>query len=556
MLLLSLFVQQAPQSSMGIIEGTVVQNSSGAPLAEADVTLPEGELGPRRTTQTDANGHFSFTDLKPGVYSIHAEREGFLGPRGASDRFVSATLQVEAGKRAEITLKLIGTATIRGRVLDAEGKPKAEAFVLLLRIVYDGLGHRTWFPLDQDITNEAGEYRIAQVARGEYYLQTFQRRPSQGPSRTGNATTTFFPATTDGAAAAAVVVKEDDEIVADIRERAAETYSVSGQVIRDLPESAAQARIMMRLTPHNAAAPLDPLGVTPLALPAGDDRFEITGVTPGIYDLRAIAIANGTDEYRTEMVVQVRDRNVDNVKMTLHPGVDITGRLIVEGDGQGIAFPRRRPAQEEKPPNILRVNLYRKDGVILPLLTFVGVLSDDPAGTSFKIANVPEGEYVVSASQSSVLPFSTYVADIRSGAQSVFDQGIAVGSSPVALDFIVRSNGGTIQGTITGLGRTPVIAVLVPAPPRRQNPTLYTSLLKTETGALTAESGNFTLHGVPPGNYKLFAWEDRTGTRMFTERPYMNPDYIALYEGRGVPVVVEANATVSGIKIPIIPAGQ
>jgi len=81
------------------------------------------------------------------------------------------------------------------------------------------------------------------------------------------------------------------------------------------------------------------------------------------------------------------------------------------------------------------------------------------------------------------------------------------------------------------------------------NPILYVSLTLSETE-------DFTLNGVAPGVYKLFAWEGRTNTGVITERPYMNPDYIALYEGRGVSVVVDANKPVSGIRVPLIPADQ
>jgi hypothetical protein len=73
---------------------------------------------------------------------------------------------------------------------------------------------------------------------------------------------------------------------------------------------------------------------------------------------------------------------------------------------------------------------------------------------------------------------------------------------------------------------------------------------------LTPESGNFSLAGVAPGIYKLFAWEELPRVSFGTTRPYMNPDFIAVYEGRGVSVIVEANATVSGLKIPIIRMGQ
>src|SRR5688572_24927034 len=119
-LLLGLSVQQAPQSGTGTIAGTVVQNGSGAPIGGVEVRLHEGDfVGPHlRTAPTDANGHFSFTGLTPGPYAINAQREGFLGPGGG--RSAIATLHLEDGKRAEITLKLLRTATIRGRVLDSE----------------------------------------------------------------------------------------------------------------------------------------------------------------------------------------------------------------------------------------------------------------------------------------------------------------------------------------------------------------------------------------------------------------------------------------------------
>lgn len=460
-------------------------------------------------------------------------------------------------------MKLLRTATIRGHVLDSEGKARRDVFVELLSLTYDGLGHPVWFPLRSGTTNSEGEYRLPLLTRGKYYLRTSPRRPPQG---TGNAAT-YFPGTSDGAAAAALVVDEGDEIVADIRERVSETYSLSGQVMRSLPESAAKARVLLRITQRNSAAPRDQFGATQTSLPeSSDGRFEITGVAPGTYDLRAVATVDRSGEnpgatYLSESVVQVRDRDVDGVRLTLQSGVTISGRLVIEGDGQGIGFPTParsrpepvdleeaitpRPQAPEKPPNFLLVNLNRKDGLSLPLFTS----TENPDGASFKIANVPQGEYVISASQSSTPPFSSYVADIRSGARSVFDEGIVVGNSPVALDFIVRSNGGTIQGTVTGLGKEPVSVVLVPAQ-HRQNPTLYARL------ELAPESRNFTLHGVAPGNYNLFAWEGIPRVSFGTARPYMNSEFIAAYEGRGVSVIVEANATVSGLRIPIVPLGQ
>ena len=50
----------------GIILGTVLDSQTEAPVAEAEVTLPDAD----RTVVTDADGHFMVTDLKPGPHEI------------------------------------------------------------------------------------------------------------------------------------------------------------------------------------------------------------------------------------------------------------------------------------------------------------------------------------------------------------------------------------------------------------------------------------------------------------------------------------------------------
>lgn len=52
----------------GGIQGTV-KNASGAPLAGADITI----LGVRLTAVTDKDGHYLFTGVQPGTYTLRAE---------------------------------------------------------------------------------------------------------------------------------------------------------------------------------------------------------------------------------------------------------------------------------------------------------------------------------------------------------------------------------------------------------------------------------------------------------------------------------------------------
>jgi hypothetical protein len=162
-------------------------------------------------------------------------------------------------------------------------------------------------------------------------------------------------------------------------------------------------------------------------------------------------------------------------------------------------------------------------------------------------SNVREGEYAVQVTPTSVLPFSTYVADIRNGPRSVLADGLVVSSQPLGvLDVIVRTDGGSVQGTITGAGPGPTLVVLIPSAQRRGNSAFY-------SGA-TAYGSSFKMNGIPPGEYKLFAWEGVEGIN--TSHPYMNADYMGLYENRGVSLKIDANSTITGVKVPVIPIGQ
>jgi hypothetical protein len=51
--------------------------------------------------------------------------------------------------------------------------------------------------------------------------------------------------------------------------------------------------------------------------------------------------------------------------------------------------------------------------------------------------------------------------------------------------------------------------------------------------ARPGDDGTFVLRNIPPGNYKLFAWDSVLSTA------WMNADFIKTFESRGVPVKIE-----------------
>ncbi len=79
--------------------------------------------------------------------------------------------------------------------------------------------------------------------------------------------------------------------------------------------------------------------------------------------------------------------------------------------------------------------------------------------------------------------------------------------------------------------------VLVPMGKRRENPYFYRTTL---TDAL----GKFSLQGVPPGEYRIFAWDD------VDSGAWQDPEFLAVYEERGTRVtVVEGAILATDVKL-------
>jgi hypothetical protein len=127
------------------------------------------------------------------------------------------------------------------------------------------------------------------------------------------------------------------------------------------------------------------------------------------------------------------------------------------------------------------------------------------------------------------LPETAYVADVRQGGTTVFDSGFTLGNQPGTLiEVLVNSNGATIEGSVQTADKKPsanATVVLVPPASHRQNALLYKTVQ-------TDENGRFSLKGVAPGEYTLYAWANVPNTA------WMNSDFLAKYQNRGRAVVV------------------
>jgi len=139
-------------------------------------------------------------------------------------------------------------------------------------------------------------------------------------------------------------------------------------------------------------------------------------------------------------------------------------------------------------------------------------------------------------------PVNTYVESIRFGGQDVLRDGLHIdGATSETLEIVVSPNAGRLEGNVS-LDRQKfanATVVLVPSPSLRQQTNLYQT---TQTNA----EGHFTFENVPPGSYKVFAWEDVEPLAWF------DGEFMRSFENRGTEVLIRESAKES-IETTLIP---
>lgn len=507
---------------------------------------------------TDSAGHFTIT-VPEGPVTVHAQLDGYFGPLagGVSPGTADATAVASAQQPGTVRLELTPGGTITGRVTDQTGKIMVEAVVFAgLRTFRNGQPAIDFVGATQ--TDDRGNYRLYRLPPGQYAVAVLQNRDTaSGPRPSGpieKPVATFFPGVVDFLQAQVIDLKGGDELAGmDMQVRTALTYSISGRVVSQLPPGSVNPNrpttAFLTVLPHESTGlPDTNAGVVNAN---ADGTFEIRGVMPGSYDLIARlpsatgwGPANGPDRAQSPWAfgrasVDVVAANVENVNITVHQGVDLKGRLTVDGKAMPAAVKVMLQVDDN---NLSYTGFFQTIGNWAPFIESDG---------SFLVPMIPEGHYRVRVAlttgptrvptpnaQGQLPPTpvpvssSAYVADVTQGGRSVYDTGLVVtGDVPAPIEVLLRTDGGTVDGVVTGADGKPVpntSVVLVPDT-RRQNTNLY----KVASSDL---QGRFSMTRVAPGSYKAFAWMD------VAAGAYQNAEFLSRYESRGAPVRVTTGA--------------
>src|SRR5688572_26315715 len=482
--------EKASTASTASIAGVVVRAGTGEPIAGARVVVAlDGQDGrwlldnlsdtapssflPQATT--DGQGRFLIRDLNAGAYLVVAQRSGFARDGAGAPGRPGARLTVAAGQAVQnVAIQLVPGGVISGRVANEKGEPIAGMTVLIQRSGYSANGRKTLTSLATTRTNDRGEYRAYWLTPGRYYALVEPLRSASEEIAQAGYVSTYYPGVPGQSAAAPIDVAPGAEVVAI-------DFTVTRQRV---------FRVRGHLPPGETALNPNLIWLVPKSrVPDGGNRdgdiangrFEIRNVAPGSYRVRA----NAGEVPLFDGEVEVTDADVEHVALSSHRGFTIGGRIRREG-----------------------IPLLSRDErlwvTLDPLSSLDDALADERSSTiepdgSLHFSHVLPGDYRLRAG---LMASDTYIKSARLGEVDVLN-GIAITGSIDSLDIVLSTRAGQIEGTIVderGRPMSNIEAVLLPIREANRTPGRVMTMVSDQYG-------RFVLQPVPPGDYKLFAWD-------------------------------------------------
>jgi protocatechuate 3,4-dioxygenase beta subunit len=487
----------------GSLEGKVVNAVNGSAMAGVIVSL-RGQFNtaaPERapSVTTDDRGAFAFPDLAPGSYFLSATEQRFIAEGSGVPGSLSNQVIVGEGQQVSAyVLKLVPEGVIAGTVKDESGEPVLGARVQAFRY-RNQTGQRRLAAAAVVQTDDLGNYRIANLAPGDYYVSVARTaaRSAIADSITGplpsEAETDYVSMWYPNAAqpAAATAVKLATGATAgniDMTWRKVKVVRIRGKVAD--PSGGAVGAPMVTLMPKQPQAPGLAVGS---ARVARDGSFEISAVPAGSYSLIArpgpigggVAGAqvytsgfsvgpSGPSARMAVQSIEVKDASIEGTQLELGAGRTVKGSIKMDGGG-----PLVRPAF---------VSLASLDG------GGRAMLNPGSDGTFTATGIFP----LVYTLDTQNLPANCYVKSVRYAGQEVARTGFEL-TGDGQLEIVLSSTAAVLEGSVTGADGKPAGgAGIVVAP---------------VAGALPARTGNADAHGnfyfanLPPGEYRVAAWD-------------------------------------------------
>ena len=531
----------APAASASSSAGTVVKEPGSEPLKKAlvQVVAEDQKQGGNYTATTDADGHFRIENVLPGRYRLFMEKTGFVEVNGRGFKADVNVFTVEAGRAMEdLLFRMLPTAIISGRVTDEDGDPMSGVRIIAQK---KKPGKSTRETVASESTNDLGEYRLSGLFPGQYWIaampppdmRDYEKQPEKSPSGDNQSetepdtryVTTYYPGTYDVMQASAVTLKAGDEMPVNLMLVPARTYRIRGIVAGIKTGQKAAVELVSKAGDSIRANEAGP-----------DGQFEVRGVGPGSYTVGA-TVGTEPQSLTARQDISVGAADVEGVKLTAVPSFKLSGHLRVEGGASA--------ALTQYSINLRQAELPEDPGFFMSQ-DFFGTNAPVDRFGNFEWKSVSSGNYIVQV--------------YGGGGQSFFlksvtlaGQDIAAGftaSGPATLDLVVSTKGGTVEGVVVEKEKDvdnehPVANATVVAVPEEK----YRKLPDRFVIGSTDQHGRFTIRGVAPGSYTLYAWQD------LEDGVWREADFLKSQQANGTAVKVEEGSH-QAVELKLSPAGE
>jgi hypothetical protein len=445
-----------------IIDGTVVDSITGAPVGGASVQIQNSAGRVGYQTSSDPQGAFHIEGVADGTYIALALKSGF---QTAGDAAALRPFRVAAGlDPVHLQLSLIPLAKLSGRVFDATDGPVAGANVILLQGTGTG----------QIVTSDSqGAFSFDGVRPGSYSLSARPPTSLKPPAPTGDQrdgwAKTWFPGVTEASAAQKILIRPGAELVGqDIKLRAVPVHSIRG-TIRENGDPAPNLPITVNL-------PGDLQPIDQHAVSGKDGSFVLPDLSDGTWQLSAEKTTASGATFRAQAAVTITNRDTEGVELQLNAPFSVPVEFVLA-------------TQDSTAKTHGNVLIQPEWGGRAP----VGSMDKDG---NYNIEGVYPGQYRITP----VAPSGAYYpAAITLGDRDVLGQPVEFTSGSIPLKVVYRSDGGTIRGTVEECGSATI--AIAPEDPVLQ----HVSSGSSPFTQCTAD-GHFEFRNLHPGRYYAFAF--------------------------------------------------
>src|SRR5713226_8271248 len=516
------------------IAGMVVKEPGSQPLKKVlvQVIAEEQKQGGNYTASTDADGHFHIENIMPGRYRLFLEKAGLVEVNGRGLKADTNVFTIRAGQPLEdLLFRMLPTAIISGHITDEDGDPMSGVRIIAQK---KKPGKATRESVGTDATNDLGEYRLSGLFPGQYWIvampppdfRDYEQQPkksSHGDNRNNSQPdnrylTTYYPGTYDAMQASAVTLKAGEETPVNFTLVPARTYRVRGIVAGVTVGQKPSVELVSRAGESVHASEVGP-----------DGWFEVRGVGPGSYVVRTSA---GTESQSlvARQDISVVAADVEGLKLVPLPSFTLSGHLRIEG---------KSSADLTRYSVNLRQAEVPEDAGFFMSQDFFGMNVPVDRRGNVEWKNVNPGAYIVQVYGGDGHGF--FLKSVKLGGRDI-ETGFTA-SGPATLDLVVSTKGGVIEGVVvlrekekekdvdTGHMNNdhPVANATVVAVPEEK----YRKLPDHFVTGSTDHHGSFTIRGLAPGSYTLYAWQD------LDEPVWVDPDFLKAQEANGTAVKVE-----------------